>query len=133
LTNRETDAIKQAARTKRQSSHFHTAPDGRLVIDIDDEDNENTRQKNIDDDDDDDDDDIRREDLKDLMETLSLSQRAKNKRKRALDHDDDDDDDDNDNDTRHQHDDKQSSRSKYRSKLTCDNSELVRMIVLCLF
>ena len=52
---------------------------------------------------------MKREDLKDLMETLSLSQRAKNKRKRAFD------DDDND-DFEEDRDDKRSFRSKYRSE-----------------
>ena len=105
LTTRETEAMKQAARSKRQSSRFRTAPDGRLMIDMEDEEGDNNHQQESEDDEDD-----RREDLKGLMETLSLSQQAKNKRKRALEHDDDEDEDDN-----HQHEDKQSSRSKYRS------------------
>jgi hypothetical protein len=96
--------MKQAARAKRHNSRFRTAPDGRLLIDVDDE--ENQEQES----DDDDDDDIKREDLKDLMETLSLSQRAKNKRKRTFENDDDDDGDD------YQVNDKQSQsvHSKYR-------------------
>ncbi|CAF5126094.1 unnamed protein product, partial [Rotaria sp. Silwood1] len=66
----------------------------------------------FDDDDDNDDDDLNREDLKDLMETLSLSQRTKNKRKRTFDDDDEDDDDDD-----YQINDKQSQsvHSKYRT------------------
>ncbi len=109
LTTRETEAMKQAARTKRHNSHFRTAPDGRLIIDIDDEEDQQQQKQELDDDDDDD--DINREDLKDLMETLSLSQRAKNKRKRTVENDDDDDEDD------YQFNDKksQSVHSKYRS------------------
>jgi len=97
--------MKQAAKSKRHNSGFRTAPDGRLIIDIDDE--ENQQQES-----DDDDDDINREDLKDLMETLSLSQRAKNKRKRTFENDDDDVDDDD-----YQFNDKksQSVHSKYRT------------------
>ena len=95
--------MKQAAKTKRQNSHFRTAPDGRLVIDIDDDENEQQPAS-----DDDDDNDMNREDLKDLMETLSLSQRAKNKRKRTFENDDDDEN--------YQVNDKQSQsvHSKYR-------------------
>jgi uncharacterized iron-regulated protein len=109
LTTRETEAMKQAARSKRKNSSFRTAPDGRLVIDMDDEDEDKNQRKEADEDEDDED---RREDLKDLMETLSLGQLAKNKRKRALEHDDDDDGE-NDN---HQYEDQQSSRSRYRGK-----------------
>ncbi|CAF1145441.1 unnamed protein product [Rotaria sordida] len=111
LTTRETEAMKQAIKAKRRNSHFRTAPDGRLVIDIDDE--ENQQQKLDDDDDDDDADDLNREDLKGLMETLSLSQRTKNKRKRTFDDDHDDGDDDDD----YQINDKQSQsvHSKYRT------------------
>jgi len=102
--------MKQAARTKRHNSHFRTAPDGRLIIDIDDEENPQQEKQESDDDGD----DINREDIKDLMETLSLSQRAKNKRKRTFENDDDDDQDD------YQVNDKQSQsvHSKYRSNYT---------------
>ncbi|CAF0825129.1 unnamed protein product [Rotaria sp. Silwood1] len=115
LTTREAEAMKQAIKAKRRNSHFRTAPDGRLVIDIDDEENQQQqkqKQKQFDDDDDNDDDDLNREDLKDLMETLSLSQRTKNKRKRTFDDDDEDDDDDD-----YQINDKQSQsvHSKYRT------------------
>ncbi|CAF5144575.1 unnamed protein product, partial [Rotaria socialis] len=80
LTNRETEAMKTAMKNKRKNSGFRTAPDGRIIIDVDDDENQ---QKDMNDgDDDDDDEDMNREDLKGLMETLSLSQRAKNKRKR---------------------------------------------------
>jgi hypothetical protein len=106
LTTRETEAMKQTAKLKRQNSRFRTAPDGRLMIDVDDEENQQQDQES----DDDNDDDINREDLKDLMETLSLSQRAKNKRKRTLENDDDDDEGDyhlNDKQS-------QSAHSKYR-------------------
>ncbi len=98
--------MKQAARTKRQNSRFRTAPDGRLIIDVDEDENQQGQEQESDDDD-----DINREDIKDLMETLSLSQRAKNKRKRAVEDDEDDDDDGgyqfNDGKS-------QSVRSKYR-------------------
>lgn len=96
-------------KTKRKNSQFRTAPDGRLIIDADEE--ENNEQYL--DDDDDDEEEMNREDLKGLMETLSLSQRAKNKRKRAFESDDDDDDDDGE----YQINDKQSHKSKYQSKL----------------
>jgi hypothetical protein len=101
--------MKQAAKTKRRNSHFRTAPDGRLLIDIDDEDE---NQQHGDHESDDDEDEMNREDLKDLMETLSLSQRAKNKRKRTFD----DDDDNNNDEDGYQFNDKQSQsvRSKYR-------------------
>jgi hypothetical protein len=98
--------MKQAAKTKRHNSYFRTAPDGRLLIDIDDEENQ---QKQKQESDDDDDDDINREDIKDLMETLSLSQRAKNKRKRTFENDDEDEDDYQFNDKQ-----SQSVHSKYR-------------------
>ncbi|CAF0826341.1 unnamed protein product [Adineta ricciae] len=109
LTERETEAMKQASRAKRQNSRFRSAPDGRLIIDIDDEDDQQRQQQESDFDDDD---DMNREDIKDLMETLSLSQRAKNKRKRAQKEDDDDDDDED-----YQFNDKksQSVHSKYRA------------------
>ena len=109
MTERETEAMKQASRAKRQNSRFRSAPDGRLIIDIDDEDDQQRQQQESDFDDDD---DMNREDIKGLMETLSLSQRAKNKRKRAREEDDDDDDDDED----YQFNDKksQSVHSKYR-------------------
>lgn len=101
--------MRQAAKSKRRSSHFRTAPDGRLVIDVDEEETEQKPGQESDDDED----DLNREDLKDLMETLSLSQRAKNKRKRAFDRDDDDDDEEG-----YQVNDKQSQsvHSKYRGK-----------------
>ena len=101
--------MKQAAKTKRRNSQFRTAPDGRLVVDIDDEDEDQQQNQ---DSDDDDEDDMNREDLKDLMETLSLSQRAKNKRKRTFD----DDNDDVDDEDGYQFNDKksQSVRSRYR-------------------
>jgi hypothetical protein len=101
--------MKQAAKTKRHNSHFRTAPDGRLLIDIDDEEENQQQQKGQESDDDDD--EMNREDLKDLMETLSLSQRAKNKRKRTFENDDDNDDEDG-----YQFNDKQSQsvHSKYR-------------------
>ncbi len=104
--------MRQAAKTKRRNSHFRTAPDGRLVIDIDDEENPQQQQQK---ESDDDDDDMNREDLKDLMETLSLSQRAKNKRKRTFENDDDDDGEDD-----YQFNDKQSQsvHSKYRGNNT---------------
>jgi hypothetical protein len=104
LTTRETEAMKQAAKSKRHNSDFRTAPDGRLIIDIDDEDQKQEQAS------DDDDDDMNREDLKDLMETLSLSQRAKNKRKRTFENEDDDDHDE------YQFNEKksQSAHSKYR-------------------
>ena len=63
------------------------------------------------DDDDDNDDDINREDIKDLMETLSLSQRAKNKRKHQFDNDDEENDDDNDEKQ------SRSVHSKYRGNI----------------
>lgn len=109
LTTRETEAMRQAAKSKRRSSHFRTAPDGRLVIDADEDENEQQQGHASDDDED----DLNREDLKDLMETLSLSQRAKNKRKRTFDHDDDDEDEED-----YQVNDKksQSLHSKYRGK-----------------
>ncbi|CAF4274825.1 unnamed protein product, partial [Rotaria sp. Silwood2] len=108
LTTRETETMKQAMKVKRRNSRFRTAPDGRLVIDVDDEENQQQQQY---DDDDDDEDDLNREDLKDLMETLSLGQRTKNKRKRTIGDDDEDDDDD------YQINDKksQSVHSKYRT------------------
>jgi len=121
LTTRETEAMKQAARTKRHNSHFRTAPDGRLIIDIDDEEDQQQQKQELDDDDD----DINREDLKDLMETLSLSQKAKNKRKRNFENDDDDDDDND-----YQFNDKQSQsfHSKYRS-----NYKIFNHLFLCPF
>ncbi|CAF3322734.1 unnamed protein product [Rotaria socialis] len=109
LTNRETEAMKTAMKNKRKNSGFRTAPDGRIIIDVDDDENQ---QKDMNDgDDDDDDEDMNREDLKGLMETLSLSQRAKNKRKRTFEDEDADDNDD------YQINDKQSQsvHSKYRS------------------
>lgn len=110
LTTRETEAMRQAAKSKRRSSHFRTAPDGRLLIDVDDEEDQQKHQER---ESDDDENDMNREDLKDLMETLSLSQRAKNKRKRTFDNEDDDDDEND-----YQVNDKQSQsvRSKYRGK-----------------
>ena len=101
--------MKQAAKTKRHNSGFRTAPDGRLIIDVDDEENHQQEQES----DIDDDDDMNREDLKDLMETLSLSQRAKNKRKRTFENEDDDDDEGG-----YQFNDKhsQSVQSKYRGQ-----------------
>lgn len=112
LTTRETEAMRQAAKSKRRNSHFRTAPDGRLVIDVDDEENE--QHAGHESDDDEDDEDIKREDLKDLMETLSLGQRAKNKRKRAVDHDDDDDNDEEDYHFNEKQ--SQSVHSRYRGK-----------------
>lgn len=107
LTNRETEAMQKAAREKRKKSRFQTAPDGRLIIDVDDDEGQMDQQRV--DADDSEEEELRREDLKDLMETLSLSQRAKNKRKRAFDDENDDDDFNDDRDE------KQSFRSKYRS------------------
>ena len=92
--------MKQAAKTKRHNSYFRTASDGRLIIDIEDDDNQEQEHES--------DDDINREDLKDLMETLSLSQRGKNKRKLNFDNEDDDDYQLNDKKS-------QSFHSKYRS------------------
>lgn len=108
LTNKEAESMKQAAKNKRQNSRFRTAPDGRLIIDVDDEDQQ---QGGGDDDDDEDEDEFNREDIKGLMETLSLSQRAKNKRKRA----DDDDDDDNADDYQFNDKQSQSVHSRYRA------------------
>jgi hypothetical protein len=121
LTSRETEAMKQAARSKRQNSRFRSAPDGRLIIDIDDEEGEKNQEQ-----DSDDEDDMHREDIKDLMETLSLSQRAKNKRKRTFDEDDDDNEG---NDDGYQLNDKksQSVHSKYRG----NNNQFI--FIHCLF
>lgn len=114
MTNKEAESMKQAAKNKRQNSRFRTAPDGRLIIDIDDDDKQQGGGGG--DDDDDDEDEFNREDIKGLMETLSLSQRAKNKRKRTFDDDDDDDDDEDD---AYQFNDKQSQsvHSKYRGTM----------------
>ncbi|CAF0813121.1 unnamed protein product [Adineta steineri] len=108
LTTRETEAMKKAARNKRNNSGFRTAPDGRIIIDVDDDEGNLQQEQESDDGD-----DLNREDIKDLMETLSLSQRAKNKRKRTFDNDDNDDDDQDD----YQYNDKQSQsvHSKYRA------------------
>ncbi|CAF5107076.1 unnamed protein product, partial [Rotaria socialis] len=35
LTNRETEAMKTAMKNKRKNSGFRTAPDGRIIIDVD--------------------------------------------------------------------------------------------------
>ncbi|UJR27399.1 hypothetical protein I4U23_008689 [Adineta vaga] len=109
LTVRETEAMKQASRAKRKNASFRTAPDGRFIIDVDDEDDQKAYKQESDSDDDD---DMNREDIKGLMETLSLSQRAKNKRKRAQEDDDNDDEDDE-----YQFNDKksQSVHSRYRA------------------
>lgn len=101
--------MQKAAREKRKKSRFQTAPDGRLIIDVDDDEGQMDQQRV--DADDSEEEELRREDLKDLMETLSLSQRAKNKRKRAFDDENDDDDFNDDRDE------KQSFRSKYRCEL----------------
>lgn len=109
LTEREAESIKQAAREKRKASSFRTAPDGRLIIDIDDEDKTDRHQE---DEDDEEEEEMRREDLKDLMETLSLGQLARGKRKRPTELDDFDDEDDL------QYEDTKTLRSNYRRKLS---------------
>lgn len=113
--------MRQAAKTKRRNSHFQSAPDGRLIIDIDDEDDQHKQEHESDEEDDD---DMNREDIKGLMETLSLSQRAKNKRKRAFENDDDDDEDG------YQFNDKQSQsvHSKYRG----NNKNIYSYKIFCI-
>ena len=127
LTTRETEAMKQAAKAKRQNSRFRTAPDGRLLIDVDDEEGDATQRRKMDaDDDDNDDDDINREDIKDLMETLSLSQRAKNKRKRQFDNDEENDDDDDEKQSRSVH-------SKYRGNVQRIHIDSALSVLRCSF
>ncbi|CAF1319737.1 unnamed protein product [Didymodactylos carnosus] len=98
LTKKEQASVK-----KDKRDTFRTAPDGRIII-IDDEQDKKSKNKN-----DDEDEEEKNDDIKDLMETLSLSQRLKSKkRKRGLD--DDDYLDDNKEDTK-----SKQSQSRYKA------------------